>query len=178
MNDNEIEVIKIPEERVKVLIGKEGKAKKMIEEKCKVELTVNSEGDVQISGDSMDVFFARDIVKAIGRGFEPRVALRLLESDYGLYIISLKEVANTDKAIARLKGRVIGEKGKIKTQIEESADAKVCLYGSTIGIIAKIDTMEYAKEAVNMLLGGAKHTTVLSYLAKVKRSIMQERLKA
>ena len=121
-------------------------------------------------------FFASDVVKAIGRGFDAREALRLLKDDYSFYLISLKEVAKTDKAKKRLKGRIIGEKGKMKTEIEKAADAKLCIYGSTVGIIAKIDTMEYAKEAVNMLINGAKHTSVLNYLSKARRTIMQERL--
>jgi ribosomal RNA assembly protein len=175
--EQEIEIIRIPEERVKALIGKEGKTKQLIEKKCDVTLAVDSEGEVQIRGDTTEVFFAKDVVKAIGRGFEPRTALKLLDSEYGLYIVSLKEIANSDKAKLRLKGRVIGEKGKIKTEIEHSLDARLSVYGSTIGIIARIDTMEQAKEAVDMLLRGAKHTSVLNYVAKARRQIMQERLR-
>jgi ribosomal RNA assembly protein len=177
MMEEETEMIRIPEERVKILIGREGKAKHLIEKKCNVTLTVDSEGEVQITGDTTKVFFALDVVKAIGRGFEPRTALKLLDNEHGLYIVSLKEIANSDKAKQRLKGRVIGEKGKIKTEIENSLDAKLSIYGSTIGIIARIDTMEQAKEAVDMLLRGAKHTSVLNYVAKAKRQIMQDRLR-
>ncbi len=171
------EIVRIPSERVKVLIGREGQNKKRIEERCKVELAIDSEGEVQINGDPAEVFFAKDIVKAIGRGFSVDDALRLLKHDYGLYIISLKEVAHSDKAIIRLKGRVIGEKGSIKSQIESATDSVVSVYGNTVGIISRIDSMEYAKEAVTMLINGAKHSTVLSYLAKARRELMQERLK-
>ena len=172
------EIIRIPSERVKSLIGKEGSTKKKIEKRCNVGLTVDSEGEVQINGDSADVFFAIDVVKAIGRGFKADDALRLLGHDYGLYIISLRETVNSDKAITRVKGRVIGEKGSIKSQIESATDSFVSVYGNTIGIISRIDSMEYAKEAITMLINGAKHSTVLSYIAKAKREIMQERLRA
>jgi len=171
------EIVNIPSERVKSLIGKEGSTKRVIEKKCNVELTVDSEGVVQINGESADVFFAKDVVKAIGRGFRPEKALHLLKHDYGLYIIPLKEVLGSDKAITRVKGRVIGEKGKIKSQIETSTDSFLSVYGNTIGIISRIDSMEYAKEAVAMLIRGAKHSSVLSYLSRAKREIMQERLK-
>lgn len=173
-----IEMINIPSERVKALIGKDGSTKKRIEKRCNVKLIIDSEGGVQIDGESADVFFAKDVVKAIGRGFRAADALRLLNHDYGLYIIALKEFAGSDKAIARLKGRVIGEKGSIKAQIESSTDSFVSVYGSTVGIIARIDSMEYAKEALNMLIRGAKHSTVLSYLSKAKREIMEERLRS
>lgn len=176
MTENEIEVVRIPEERVKVLIGKEGSTKKMLEKRCNVKLRVVSDGEVEISGDPTDVFFSLDVVKAIGRGFEPRIALRLMKDDYVLYIVHLRETVNTDKAMKRVKGRIIGERGSIKTQIEDSTDAKICLYGSTIAIIARIDAVEYTKEAVDMLLRGVRHSSVLSYLAKSKREIMQQRL--
>lgn len=177
MNDEETELIRIPEERVKIIIGKEGRTKKMLEEKCNVRLVVDSEGEIQITGGPTDVFFATDVIKAIGRGFEPRTALKLIDQDYGLYILSLKEIANSDKTIIRLKGRVIGEKGTIRMEIERATDAKLCVYGSTVGIIARADTMHHAKEAVDMLLRGVKHTSVLNYLAKARREIMRERLK-
>lgn len=171
------EIVKIPAERVKVLMGENGTTKKRIEGKCNVELDIDPEGEIEIIGDPADVFFARDIIKAIGRGFTAESALRLMGHDYGLYIIQLKEHATSEKAITRLKGRVIGEKGKIKIQIEDATDSFVSVYGSTIGIISRIDSMEYAKEAIGMLIDGARHTSVLRYLAKSKREIMEARLK-
>ncbi|MEW6035761.1 MAG: KH domain-containing protein [Candidatus Micrarchaeota archaeon] len=171
------EIIRIPAERVKALLGKDGATRKKIESRCNVRLDVDPEGEVEIDGDPADVFFVRDIVKAIGRGFTPEAALRLMGHDYGLYVISLKEIISSENAMTRLKGRVIGERGKVKAQIEEATDAYVSVYGNTISIIAKIDTMEYAKEAVGMLIDGARHTTVLAYLAKAKREIMESRLK-
>jgi rRNA processing protein Krr1/Pno1 len=37
--------------------------------------------------------------------------------------------------------------------------------------------MEYAKEAIGMLIDGARHASVLGYLAKAKREIVEARLK-
>lgn len=171
------EVVKIPLERIKIFVGKDGTTKKKLEKKCKVEFIADSDGEIDIVGDPADIFFARDIVKAIGRGFSPEEALRLLENDYGFYVISLKDYTNSEKAVTRLKGRIIGENGKIKYHIEEATDSFISVYGSTVGIIAKIDTMEYAKEAIGMLIDGARHTSVLGYLAKVKRDVWEARLK-
>lgn len=171
------EYLKIPVERIKVLVGNDGNTKKKLEKKCKVKLAVDTDGDVDIIGEPEDIFFARDIVKAIGRGFSPEEALRLLEQDYGLYIISLKDYAHSEKAVTRLKGRIIGENGKIKHHIEDATDSFISIYGSTISIIAKIDTMEYAKEAIGMMIDGARHTSLLGYLAKSKREIWESRLK-
>jgi len=111
------EIVKIPAERIKAVRGENDSIKKLIERKCSVTLTIDEEGDVEIGGDPTEVFFAKDIVKAIGRGFEPRDAMRLGGHDYNLYIIQLKEVVGSDKAISRVKSRVIGTKGKIKKEI-------------------------------------------------------------
>jgi ribosomal RNA assembly protein len=175
MNDSEI--LKIPAERVSTLLGEGGATQRTVEQKCKVELRVDKDGDVEIIGDPADIFFAKDVIKAIGRGFPPNQALKLMDHDFGLFIVQLKEIANSDKAIIRLKGRVIGENGKIKNRIEESTDSFLSVYGSTIAIISRSDTMEYAKEAVMVLLEGAQHATVLGFLAKAQREIMENRLR-
>ena len=167
------EIVRIPSERMGVLIP----AKKNIEEKCKVSLDIlREEYEIIIGGDPADVFFARDIVKAIGRGFTANEAFYLLKQDYNLIIISLKDIIGSEKSITRLKGRVIGEKGKIKIMIEDATGATLSIYGNTISIIAQIDSMHYAKEAVEMLLDGAPHNTVINYLAKARREITEGRL--
>jgi ribosomal RNA assembly protein len=175
MNDSEI--LKIPAERVSALVGEGGTVKAQVEKKCNVELQIDKDGDVEISGDPADIFFAKDVIKAVGRGFPPNQALKLMDHDFSLHIIQLKEITNSDKAIVRLKGRVIGENGKIKNRIEDATDSFLCIYGNTISIISRMDTMEYAKEAIAMLLEGARHATVLGFLAKSQREIMEKRLR-
>ncbi|MBI5227719.1 RNA-processing protein [Candidatus Micrarchaeota archaeon] len=172
-----IEIVRIPTERIGVLIGEKGATKAVIEKKCNVRLNIDEEGDVEIDGESTETFFAKDVVKAMGRGFTPHEALKLIEHDYNLYIIQLKELIGSDKAIIRLKGRVIGENGRMKGDIESATESIVCIYGNTIGIIARIDTMDRAKEAIMMLLDGAPHAVVINYLAKARREIMESRLK-
>jgi ribosomal RNA assembly protein len=175
MMDNEI--LKVPAERVHVLVGEGGITKRAIEQKCKVTLHIDKDGDVEIEGDPADIFFAKDVIKAIGRGFAPNQALKLMDHDLNLFIIPLKDMTNSDKALIRLKGRVIGENGKIKNRIEDATDSYLSVYGNTIGIISRTDTMEYAKEAVGFLLEGARHATVLGFLAKAQREIMENRLR-
>jgi len=176
MSETVNEIVKIPADRVKVLVGGKENLKGAIEEKCNVRLLVDPEGEVEIEGDATDVFFAKDVVKAVGRGFAPREALKLTDHDYNLFIIALKDIVPSDKAMVRLKGRVIGTGGKIKGEIESATESYISVYGNTIAIIARIDTMEYAKEAVAMLLEGGQHTGVLNYLAKARREIKESRL--
>ena len=76
--------LRIPKERVAVLIGKKGETKRLIEHETKTKIQVNSEeGTVSLGGeDALLLYLAREIVRAIGRGFNPEVALLLLKQDY------------------------------------------------------------------------------------------------
>ena len=75
--------LKIPKERIAVLIGKKGETKKKIEETTNLKLDIDSkEGEVVISGtDSLALFTAKENLPAIGRGFNPDVALLILKND-------------------------------------------------------------------------------------------------
>ena len=72
--------LKIPKERIAVLIGKEGKTKKDIEKATKTTLEIDSnECDIFIKGtDGLNIYTAKEIITAIGRGFNPETALLLL----------------------------------------------------------------------------------------------------
>ena len=103
--------LKIPEERVAVLIGKDGETKKEIEQATQSKLDISKEGDVTITGsDGLLLYTTKEIVKSIARGFNPKVALLLLKTDYALEIINMKDIAGKSKnTMQRLKGRVIGK---------------------------------------------------------------------
>jgi len=74
-------LIRIPEDRIGVLIGKSGKIKSKIEKTCSVKLEIDSEnGEVKVFSDVVDekfqTFKALEIITAIGRGFSPEKAIR------------------------------------------------------------------------------------------------------
>lgn len=173
----EEEIIRIPAERVKILLGKDGKTKASIEKKCELEIEVDSEGEVRIKGESENLFFYKDIIIAIGRGFNPKKAMKLLKPDYQLLLVRLKDHLSTEKAIKRIKGRIIGQDGKMREEIENATQSDISVFGNTVGIIASFDTLEYAREAVEMLIRGAKHSSVYGFLGKARRRIMEGRLK-
>src|SRR3989338_2288700 len=99
--------LKIPRERIAVLIGKEGLIKKQIEEETKTEIKVDSkEGDIFIFGDDgLKLYNAKEVIKAIGRGFNPEIALLLMNTDYIFEVVNLNEFATKSKeTLMRLKG--------------------------------------------------------------------------
>ena len=67
--------LKIPKDRVAVLIGAKGETKKHIETITKTDIDVDSkEGIVSITGqDAIGMYSAKEITKAIGRGFNPEI---------------------------------------------------------------------------------------------------------
>jgi len=164
--------IKIPHDRVAVLIGKDGEIKQQIEEETKTKLDINStEGDVQISGeDPITLFTCAEIVKAIGRGFNPEIALSLKKLDYVLEIISIVEFAKTKNDLIRLRGRVIGKEGKARKIIEDLLDINICVYGKTISLIGRGDIVSIGRRAMESLLKGSPHSNVFKWLEK-QRSI-------
>lgn len=172
-----MEIIRIPEERVGELMGTRGENKKKIEDHYNVKIGVKDEGEVTIEGDGADAFFAKDVVKAIGRGFKIKEAMKLFKDGYLFHVIDLRDQFDTDNSRKRMKGRVIGEKGKIKTEIENSTDADICIYGHTIAIIAPAELMEFAKEAIFKILDGAPHTTLFNYLKTVREMKLAIKLK-
>lgn len=168
------EVIKIPAERLKIIKD----AKELLEKKCNVKIEVGEEHEVILDGEPQEVYFSKNVIIAIGRGFEPNDALLLIEKDFDLYVFHLKDYLKNENSITRVKGRVIGEKGKTKKEIESATESKISIYGNTIAIIAKPDTMEYAKTAVEKLIHGAMHSSVYRYLADARKKIFEERLRS
>lgn len=172
-----MELVKIPVERIKILSGEKGETKAQIEKTCNVSLSITDDGEVEVSGDTAEVFFAKDVVKAIGRGFQPNDALKLATDTYVLFLFNLKDYFSTDKSIGRIKGRIIGEKGKMKKEIENATESVISVFGNTVSIISKIDTIEYAKDAIIKIIDGSEHSSIYAFLARARRQILGERLK-
>jgi ribosomal RNA assembly protein len=173
--------LKIPKERVGVLIGKNGEVKREVEEVTHCRLDIDSsEGDVHITGeDSLGIMTATDVVKAIGRGCNPDVAMKLLKSDYAAYIMTVPEfTGKSPKKMKRLKGRVIGKEGKSRTTIEDLTDTSIIVYGKTITIIGLQEDVACARQAVESLLSGSPHAAVYAWLEKKKRESKRNQMKS
>jgi ribosomal RNA assembly protein len=165
------QMLKIPKERVAIVIGKSGLDKKQIEQKTHTKIQITKDGEVTISSEeSLNAWNCRQIIKAIGRGFSPDAALLLTDENFALEIIELKEwVGKNENAMKRLKGRVIGEAGKSKTTIEDLTETYISIYGKTISIIGEAAKILAAKKAIEMLLDGSRHATVFRLLETERR---------
>ncbi len=172
----EEEFIRIPKDRIAVLIGPQGKTKKAIEKQTMTSIKINSStGDVEIINKAKTdtgILKAKDIITGIARGFSPEHALLLLNDQFFLEVINLTELVGTknSKILNQKKGRVIGRNGKSRNQIEELTNTNVSVYGKTVSIIGEFNGLQTAKEAILMLLEGANHSNVFDFLEKHKHA--------
>lgn len=164
----------LPKDRIGAAIGPDGRVRREIERRTGTELTLDGEtGEVEIKSaeeNPLGVLAAREVLTAIGRGFSPKRAYRLFDEDAYLEVIDITSyTGRSDKARGRLKGRVIGEAGKTRRVIEETTEASLSVYGKTISTIGTPEQLEVVREAVHMLLSGAPHSAVYSYLERKRR---------
>ncbi len=175
--------VKIPKERVGILIGLEGKVKQYIEEKLNVRIDVDSEGGVTITltekaSDPSMLLKAKDIVTAMGRGFSPDVTYRLIRNEDEIFdMIDLRQVfGRSESDIKRIKGRIIGTDGKTRKLIEELTEANMVVYGHTVGIIGSFVQVDAARNAVQMIIEGCQHHSVYRYLQRKRTELKKEKL--
>ena len=149
----ETDYLKVPADRVGVLIGTKGETKKKIENATQTQLDIDSEeGTVAIypnkdMEDPLGVWKANNIVKAIARGFNPYIALKLNQDDIYLIIVDMAEV-------------------------------DIAIYGKTVSLIGELENVMVAREAVEMILKGSRHKSVYSFLENKKNERKMKEFKA
>lgn len=168
----------IPEDRIGVLIGEEGKTKRRLEEQSGCDLNIDSDtGHVDIeSDDSVDAYFMREVVTAVGHGFNPSTASLILKKDYLLETLDVTNYAS-DGQVKRVKGRVIGTDGKTRETIEDLTETHVSVYGTTVSVIGRAEHIQAARQAVEKLLNGQSHSAVYKSLERHRDQMQRQRLK-
>jgi ribosomal RNA assembly protein len=153
--------VTVPQDRIGVVIGAGGETMREIEARAGVRLAIEE------TDDPVAALVAPDVVKAIGRGFNPETALSILDHDLRtLELVDLTEHTRNDNDLQRKKGRIIGENGRTRELLEELTGADVVVYGSTVGAVGGPEELQVVRRAVGMLLDGAPHGAVYSYLER------------
>ena len=131
--------VRIPLKRIGVVIGKGGSNRQKIEKKTLSKIMIDSDtGEVEIRPlpeleDPVLLLNAKDIVKAIGRGFSLTQSMKLAEDNFYLEVIRLKPlVGNQPSQMRRVKSRIIGSAGKTKETIEELTGCALVVLGGTV----------------------------------------------
>ena len=164
--------LKIPEDRVAILVGEGGKIKRKIEKRGEVVLNISRDGVVEISGESLPVYIAISVVRAIGRGFNPDLALQLFNEKFAFELVDVTDyTGKSQKKLLRMKGRIIGQEGKSRKFLELRSGTNISVYGKTVGIIGELENVMVAKQAVEMLLEGSPHSSIFKWLEKKMRDL-------
>jgi ribosomal RNA assembly protein len=174
--------VRIPQDRIGVLIGKKGATKEKIEKLSGISMSIDSEeGEITLDDSKVnDIEMSlkvRDVVRAIGRGFSPQRAMRLFDTGTYLEIIDLKDfTGKNSKRSKTVKGRLIGTGGKTRELIEELSESYVSIYGNTVSLIGDYIQNEVSRESILMILQGSEHSTVYKYLERKRKDLRLSRL--
>jgi len=173
--------VRVPLDRVAAVIGKKGETKKHLEEACHISLEIDSQsGEITVRSTSVeegDPFRAMNVVEAVGRGFSPQRALKLLDPETTLEVLDLRDFAGkSDNSLERIRGRIIGLNGKSRRVIEELTKCYVSVYGRTVSIIGEITEAKLAKEAITMLASGSRHRSVYNMLQRARTKRKMDRV--
>ncbi len=176
-------LIRIPNDRIAVLIGKSGNVKFKIEQTCHVTLDIDGDsGEVLIRSndnvEKIEPFKSMEIVIAISRGFSPENAMTLIKGENTLHVIDLREFAGKSSSnIERIKGRIIGEGGKARRNMENLSGTLISVYGKTVSIIGDPIQLRSAVDAISSISSGSMHGTVYNKLEAANRRGKQEKMK-
>ncbi len=169
------EYIKVPLERIAVLVGPKGSTKELIEEKSTATLNIDSDsGNVEIQDirDTLKGARAREVVHAIALGFSPEKALKLFDNEDLMFeTIYLSNIAREEKDLERIKGRIIGSDGKTRDLFENLTNTNISVYGKTVSLIGYPEQNRVARKGIDMLLEGAAHGPVYKFLEKQKSEL-------
>lgn len=170
--------IRIPQDRIGVVIGPHGATRKLLSERSGLPITVDSElnevsfDDKTPGADPLMVLKMRDIIRALGRGFSPEHAMRLFSDDAYFELLDIHDYSGKNKErVRQITARIVGSEGKTRRIIEEQSRCDLAIYGHTVGIIGELEDLAVATRAVDMLLSGAEHASVYSFLEAQRRKV-------
>lgn len=168
--------IEVPENRIGIIVGKDGEVKKKIEEKCGCKLQFHGNLVSVDFDDNLSFIKAKNVILAIARGFSPEIALKLLDDESLVFeSIDLSQIV-PGSAMKRIMGRIIGKEGRIKKQIEDTLNVHIRIQERYISIIGSYESVNVVREAINMLIEGAQHSTMLKFIEKRRRDLKSRSL--
>ncbi len=169
---------KIPLDRVGVVIGNNASILEMLRRRLGVRVGVDSSsGSVAIEPLSQgtpvaNLLKAKEFIEAVGHGFSPDRAERVLGEDQVLLVIDLKAlVGDSENHLRRVKGRIIGEEGRARRNLEEITNTYISVGDTFVAIIGSYEEAEIARQAIQMLIEGRQHSTVYKYAERMVAGI-------
>jgi ribosomal RNA assembly protein len=148
----------------------------MLEEACGATLEIDSKnGEVMAdwgegSVDPIVRMKMPDVIVAIGRGLAPKRAVQLIQDEVFLKMYDIREwVGKQPNQTRRMRSRLIGRNGRIRSLIEEISRCELAIYGSTVLVIGDEDGLALAAPAIEGILRGSEHSTILHGLEQDRK---------
>ncbi len=130
--------------------------------KCKISFRGKN---VSISGTAVDEYVASQVIDALNLGFKVPQTLLLCNENFVFEKIHIKDLTKRHD-LSRIRGRIIGTRGKTKEIIENLSDCFISLHENTVGIIGSAENIEKAIQAIKSIIQGKKQGKVYNYLEK------------
>ena len=163
----------LDKDRIPVFIGKEGSKKRKFEKKFDCQIEINSEtGDITINNaESLNLFILNNIINAINLGQNPDNAIKLEDETYVHDTIDVKNYEKEQSRLKTIMGRIIGKDGSTRRIIEEITKCNLAVKDHYVSVIGPYENTILVHEALDMLIKGASHKTLYSYLERNKHKV-------
>ena len=173
--------MKVPLDRVGVIIGIRGHTLRMLKERAGTDIEVDSDtGEVILheegAKDPYVTYRMRDVLRAMGRGFSPEHSLLLLQDEMYYEEFDIRDFSGKSrKRGEQVRSRLIGSDGRTRKLIEELTECLVSIKGNTVALIGDIEGIKVASKAIELLLSGSEHSTVYSYMERKRKDLKVSR---
>ncbi|MEM5827927.1 MAG: hypothetical protein QW197_00240 [Candidatus Aenigmatarchaeota archaeon] len=142
---------------------------KEIENFLDVKINVMDENLEIESENGYNLLKAKEVLEAFCFGFDEEECKKIYKKNYKFETIKIKDfLINKDNRdrLRELKGRVIGERGIFKRNLEELTKSKIIISRNVVGFITSEENLSLLRTAIEMILAGKKHSTVYKFIQK------------
>lgn len=154
--------------RIPVFIGKDGSMKERFEEEFSCSIEVDSKtGEINVTSENaLDTFVLGHVIEAINYGHNPEHTFSLKDEHFVFDIIDVKPMVRDSKRLLSVMGRIIGKNGSTRRAIEEITKCWVAVDENFVSVIGPFENVQLVHEALDMLISGASHKSIYSYLER------------
>lgn len=122
--------------------------------------------------DFYEIYKFEKFVKAVKAGFDIKLCEKILYEDWDIYEIDLKKVSEKKiNHMIRIKGRIIGEKGKALKEIMERTGAYIIVTDRFVYLLGDNISLPSAYEAIKKIIKGSSHSKAFDYATFYKKNL-------
>jgi len=137
-----------------------------IENKVNVKIGFGK-NKVSVKGAELNEFLVENIIRAIDFGFDIDDALLLLNTEFVLEFIEVKEHTRR-KNLKDVRSRIIGRDGRAKRTIEKLTESAIVINGNNIGVIVDAEHLSTTIQGIEKSNRGFKTRKCIWILRKTK----------